>query len=58
MRSGLHRLGSFLGCASSLALSGQSVLLLLEDGCALRIRARGTTVALLRLQEEAAPFAR
>jgi len=54
--------GSQASCAatgtSSLALSGQSVLLLLEDGCALRINARGTAVALLRLQVEAAPFGR
>ena len=43
---------------SSLALSGQSVLLLLDNGCALRVSARGTTVALLRLQVEAVPFGR
>lgn len=54
--------GSQAACAatgtSTLALSGQSVLLLLEDGCALRISARGTVVALLRLQVEAVPFVR
>jgi hypothetical protein len=54
--------GSQASCAatgtSSLALSGQSALLLLEDGCALRVSARGTVVALLRLQVEAAPFGR
>ena len=54
--------GSQAACAatgvSSIALSGQSVLLLLDDGCALRVSARGTTVALLRLQVEAVPFGR
>lgn len=54
--------GSQAGCTSTgvsnLALSGQSVLLLLDNGCALRVSARGTTVALLRLQVEAAPFGR
>jgi len=43
---------------SSLGLSGQSVLLRLDDGCALRVSARGTVVALLRLQLEAVPFGR
>ncbi len=54
--------GSNAACASTgvstLALSGQSVLLRLDDGCALRISARGTVVAVLRLQVEAVPFGR
>lgn len=54
--------GSPAACAStgtsSLSLSGQSVLLLLDDGCALQVSARGTIVAVLRLQVEAVPFVR
>ena len=54
--------GSTAACASTgtfnLALSGQSALLLLADGCALQVAARGTMVAVLRLQVEAAAFAR
>ncbi len=43
---------------SSLTLSGQSLLVLLDDGCALHVSARGTIVAVLRLQVEAVPFVR
>lgn len=54
--------GSTATCVSTgtfnLALSGQSALLLLADGCALQVVARGTLVAVLRLQVEAAPFTR
>ena len=60
--SAVALVGSQASCAatgmSNLTMSGQSVLLLLEDGCALRISARGTAAALLRLQVEAAPFGR